>query len=987
MAEMNTEVSEPKDCIHLQPWRAFKAQNKLQPRYDWHKSKVPAELQIVPDEIVLPVKLKEILTWSLIQPLPSSPTRPQQKADDEVKDLIITQHGAEHAEAASERLPTESTISDNKYDLNSLGPLAAVGKPSGPHKRRLHAHHNSIGQGLFTSTLDLIITFNPTAEKDDRTQTSTKKAPQVECVSCFEEFPLSETPVLPCSHSYCRKCLKEVVLTALRNESSFPPKCCLTEIPLQTVLLSLDRKQRETYKDKAAEYAVPVEERWYCPNSKCLKWIPPRKASRFMSSAVRCGHCSTRICVTCRGLSHRRSQECPQDYGLEATLSLAEAEGWRRCFKCRAMVEVFTTNPNPLYPGLMFLQRTEGCRHMACRCGSQFCYYCGKKWKTCKCTDMEGMQHIAQRRHQTEMEEAIATMEAEEIARAIAEVEALEQREEEERLREAETLRRERFKEEERLKAEKLKEEEELRRLEQERLEEEERKRLEKEKEEIECRRVLRISVDEQIELLRTAFAELRQSQQHTLDSRHLLAEQTHAEACEVETTRQKQRSKDLVTKMEANIERRTASIGEKRQSILTAFEKESEQTEDDMFLQIQLHLQGKPNKDAREQRLRDELVKQRDQKLEAIDKRFVSEIAALNQNATMEIGILERTAESRLAEIKARYEHEFRDMLANVTTDRAWYDYLLERRQNMLLENSRLMLEAIDNHQEVVGLTEDIAMTIGPFAVSEPSPASSVTESPSRSFVELAEQSQTLLQSLAPGEVISAGNRGKRANQTEKNQAWEFMTLGSALASTGPVQRWTAGGSHPQLGLDCPSFPVTKAPAYQGDFTMSGALSPLDEQASTSPIHHSRRFNATPPVPPIPKIYLSGEAQQAADATSSVPLFQKSMPGEGVLSAQSGFSPSEHDDHKFIVIPSLHSRQSSSDSSGAITNSSSTSMTSFDSSSAASVQQRHSAGAAKQTARRMWSFRNLTGKGADKYTEEEIRERMKRTVGDAFGI
>lgn len=598
------------------------------------------------------------------------------------------------------------------------------------------------------------------------------------------------------------------------------------------------------------------------------------------------------------------------------------------------------------------------------------------------------MQQIAQRRQQTEMEEAIAAMEAEEVARAIAEVEAMERREEEERLREAEMLQRERYKEEERAKAEKLKQDEELRRLEQERLEEEERKRNEKEREEKECRRVLRISVEEQLELLLTTFAELRRSQQQALDSRHLLAERSHSDAREVKTRVQIQKNRDVVTKMEANIERRTNSIEEKRQSELTAFAKESEQAEDDLFLQIQLHLQGKPNKEAREQRLRDELAKQRDQKLEAVNKRFESEIAALKQNATMEMGILERTAASRLAEIGARCDHEFRDMLANVTTDRAWYDFLMERRQNMVLEHSRLMVEAIDNNQEVVGLTEDVAMTIGPFAVAEPSPASSVTESPSHSFVELAQQTQHLLQSLAPGEALSAGGHEKSTHQSEKNQAWDFMTLGSALASTGPVPRWAAASSQQPSGLGGQSFPITRDPVYRGDFTMSGALSPLDEMPPKFPHHHASRISGVPPVPPIPKIYLPGEAPRApTDAAMSVPVFQQARMGNGVSPVDTSIPSSEHEDHKFIVIPSLHSRQSSSDSSGQMTNSSSTSMTSFESGSVASGPQRHSIAMSKPSARRMWSFKHLAGKGTDKYTEEEIRERMKGTVGDAFGV
>lgn len=607
---------------------------------------------------------------------------------------------------------------------------------------------------------------------------------------------------------------------------------------------------------------------------------------------------------------------------------------------------------------------------------------------------MQDVTQIVQRRQQAEVEAAAAALEADEIARAIAEVEALERREEEERLREVERLQRERFREEERLKAERLKEEERLRQLEQLRLQEVERKRVEKEREEQEHRRVLRLSTAKQLELLRTAFRALQRSQQQALDTRHLVAEQAHLKAHEDAVTRQCKKNADLVNKMQTNIERRTGSISEKRQADLTAFGKESEQAEDDMFLQIQLHLQDKPNKQVREERLRDELTQQRARKLETINKRFESEIAALKQNATMELNILERTAENRLAEIEARYDHELRSLLANVTTDRAWYNYLAERRQNMLARNSLLMLEAVDNDQDVIGLTEDIAMTIGPFAVAEPSPASSVTGSPTNSFVELAEGSQRLLKTLIPDDAPSATGREKSADQVSENQAWDFMTMGAALANPGPVPNWSPGRSQQRSALGRQAFPITRYSAYRGNMTMSGALSPLDEKHSSSHQHRqSRRPNGAPPSPPIPTIYLPGDAQQSRrrGPASLVPN-QQPLPEEVILSPQSSVPLSEQEDHKFIVLPSLHSRQSSSDSSGKMTNnSSSTSMSSFDSGFGISGQQRPGFGGSlepetKQSARRMWSFRNLAGKSADKYTEEEIRERIKGTVGDAFG-
>lgn len=44
-------------------------------------------------------------------------------------------------------------------------------------------------------------------------------------------------------------------------------------------------------------------------------------------------------------------------------LQMGEKSGWRRCYKCRTLVEL-----------------TQGCSHITCRCKAQFCYICGAVW-------------------------------------------------------------------------------------------------------------------------------------------------------------------------------------------------------------------------------------------------------------------------------------------------------------------------------------------------------------------------------------------------------------------------------------------------------------------------------------------------------------------------------------------------------------------------------------------------------------------------------
>ena len=44
----------------------------------------------------------------------------------------------------------------------------------------------------------------------------------------------------------------------------------------------------------------------------------------------------------------------------------------KKCLRCR-----------------FWIQKNQGCNHITCICKNEFCYICGKKWKTCDCVVME----------------------------------------------------------------------------------------------------------------------------------------------------------------------------------------------------------------------------------------------------------------------------------------------------------------------------------------------------------------------------------------------------------------------------------------------------------------------------------------------------------------------------------------------------------------------------------------------------------------------
>lgn len=164
-------------------------------------------------------------------------------------------------------------------------------------------------------------------------------------------------------------------MTAIGNEAQWPPKCCLNPVPFRTIAKHADPELLRRYREKEEELAIPVGERLYCGTPDCGEWVK-KYDKAYKTASCSKGH---RFCVMCRGDPHPETASCPQDKDRQMTDKLAEEEGWRRCIKCAVLVE-----------------HKEACQHMTCRCGAQFCYVCGKVWRTCKCTS-EQLAAIKQR--------------------------------------------------------------------------------------------------------------------------------------------------------------------------------------------------------------------------------------------------------------------------------------------------------------------------------------------------------------------------------------------------------------------------------------------------------------------------------------------------------------------------------------------------------------------------------------------------------------
>lgn len=181
----------------------------------------------------------------------------------------------------------------------------------------------------------------------------------------MDEFKLDDLLTLACACRYCTPCLNAAFRAGCTNMASFPPKCCGRPLRISVWGSLLEADILTRYKEIEAEFSAnrPL----YCASQKCSAFLPEEVhiASREVGL---CSQCQESTCKRCRCLMsdhpvwNVENRVCPaEDVNLSALFALGSEKRWKQCPTCLNMVE-----------------RIEGCNHMDCVCGVEFCYRCGK---------------------------------------------------------------------------------------------------------------------------------------------------------------------------------------------------------------------------------------------------------------------------------------------------------------------------------------------------------------------------------------------------------------------------------------------------------------------------------------------------------------------------------------------------------------------------------------------------------------------------------
>ncbi|XP_047339163.1 E3 ubiquitin-protein ligase RSL1-like [Impatiens glandulifera] len=203
------------------------------------------------------------------------------------------------------------------------------------------------------------------------------------CLICLEKKPNSDFfKIEGCSHRYCLTCMKKHIEVKLLR--GILPKCphanCKSDLKFDRCKVFLSHKLIEIMIQLLIEASIPVSEKVYCPFPKCSALMSKSIGVEIVDSGGRrCVKCEELFCIDCKVPWHEgiicseyriRNPDPPVDE--LKLIALADYNLWRRCKKCSSMIEL-----------------DDGCYHMTCRCGYEFCYVCGAEWMitgpSCSC--------------------------------------------------------------------------------------------------------------------------------------------------------------------------------------------------------------------------------------------------------------------------------------------------------------------------------------------------------------------------------------------------------------------------------------------------------------------------------------------------------------------------------------------------------------------------------------------------------------------------
>ncbi|KAF0899763.1 hypothetical protein E2562_024086 [Oryza meyeriana var. granulata] len=204
------------------------------------------------------------------------------------------------------------------------------------------------------------------------------------CSICMEPMPPSEAHRGGggCAHAFCRACLAGHIHAKVEAGGGggtvrCPDASCEGALDPELCRGALPENLFERWCAALCEAMFLGARRTYCPFPGCSEMMVADddgegEAEEGCVTQSECQACRRLFCARC-GVPWHAGVSCAEferlgegERGREDLLLVEAARNgkWKRCPRCRFYVE-----------------KSNGCLHITCRCGFEFCYGCGNSWQ------------------------------------------------------------------------------------------------------------------------------------------------------------------------------------------------------------------------------------------------------------------------------------------------------------------------------------------------------------------------------------------------------------------------------------------------------------------------------------------------------------------------------------------------------------------------------------------------------------------------------
>ncbi|KAK1287120.1 hypothetical protein QJS10_CPB19g01981 [Acorus calamus] len=175
-----------------------------------------------------------------------------------------------------------------------------------------------------------------------------------------------------CSHVFCQDCISKHVEAKVDEniiKVTCPDLTCLTELEPEICKSIIPSKVFDRWGNALCEAAVQEEQKIFCPYKDCLAFMlndgedPIREAECLSCRRLFCAQCKVPWHSEMECRDFQRPETRKREREDMALIELAKNQNWMKCPNCK-----------------FFVERTEGCPHILCRCKFEFCYRCGSTW-------------------------------------------------------------------------------------------------------------------------------------------------------------------------------------------------------------------------------------------------------------------------------------------------------------------------------------------------------------------------------------------------------------------------------------------------------------------------------------------------------------------------------------------------------------------------------------------------------------------------------